>query len=260
MTTTSPLHSYMQGLLRHVEGAHDNSEVVIDNAIIPTRSLRMKQRRRRARPTRCYSSSAFPESSSKRSILKSKNNTRRGVNTVSFLQTIDNESFQSPQQRPASKKLSSLEFFSPQSVLSPLSPRSARWSPTTRPTLVRQESDTALHCAFPKGSNSTRRGVNTVLQTIDNEGFQSPQRPSKKLSWLELSPQSVLSALSPRSARWSPITRPTLVRQESDTALHYPKRIIDSPQTSRDFLNCDEDQTSRPAWVGDGSFLDILQD
>jgi hypothetical protein len=157
MTTTSPLHSYMQGLLRHaVEGAH-NSEVVIDNAIIPTRSLRMKQRRRRARPTRCYSSSAFPESSNSKScILK---------------------------------------------------------------------------------SNSTRRGVNTVLHSIDNEGFQC-QRPSKKLSSLELSSQeqATLSPLSPRSARWSPTTRPTLVRQKSDTALNYPKRIIDSPRTKRDYL------------------------
>jgi hypothetical protein len=155
MTTTPPLHSYMQSLLRHVEGAH-NSEVVIDNAITPTRSLRMKQRRRRTRITRCYSSSAFPESTnSKRSILK---------------------------------------------------------------------------------SNNTRRGVNTVLQTIDNEGFQSPQRPTKnKLSSLDFSPQSLLS-LSPRSARWSPNTRPTLLRQESDAALIYPKRILDSPRTRRDYL------------------------
>jgi hypothetical protein len=199
MTTTPPLHSYMQSLLRHVEGAHI-SEVVIDNAITPTRSLRMKQRRpRRTRPIRCYSLSAFPESSSsKRSVLKKSNitststSTRRGVDTVS--QTIDNEGFQSP-ERPTKNKLSSREI-SPQSVLSPLSPRSARWNPSTRPSLVRQESDTAL--IYPK-----------------------PLPPF----------------LSPRSDRWNPTsTRPTLVRQESDTALIYPKRILESPRTRREYL------------------------
>lgn len=43
------------------------------------------------------------------------------------------------------------------------------------------------------------------------------------------SPCSVVLPLSPKSARWSARTRPRFLKQESDSALVYPKRASDTP-------------------------------
>eukprot|EP00339_Tiarina_fusa_P019478 CAMPEP_0117083664 /NCGR_PEP_ID=MMETSP0472-20121206/58902_1 /TAXON_ID=693140 ORGANISM="Tiarina fusus, Strain LIS" /NCGR_SAMPLE_ID=MMETSP0472 /ASSEMBLY_ACC=CAM_ASM_000603 /LENGTH=181 /DNA_ID=CAMNT_0004812375 /DNA_START=151 /DNA_END=696 /DNA_ORIENTATION=- len=165
MTTDMALQSFMRDLLEKVE----ESEIVTDNAITPTRSLRARhQRRLRPRKTKKQggrSTSASPSVLNRKTLgeRRSQWQSRQedGARTYSF---------ESPVRKKAPWAAAEK---SPNSVtgafFSPLSPKSARWSPQAaafllrqqegwdpvspksarwrvQPSLVRQESDSFLVC------------------------------------------------------------------------------------------------------------------
>ena len=110
-----------------------------------------------------------------------------------------------------------------------MSPRSARWCPSRKLTLVRHDSESDLTC--PK------RVRNGLSRSSTMSPRSAPGRPSRRPSLMRHDSESALThpkrvlkdlsstTMSPRSSRWSSSRRrPALVRHGSESALTCPKR------------------------------------
>lgn len=200
-----PLHSFMQGLLLDLE--QEDVAIIDDNAVMPSRSFCSRQRRQvRQQPVgRSYSASPC--------VLTRKKGTRPGGNDDEEKRSQWQKNQQREARRysfesPISKKptLASMDAGkrswqrgSPTSTtafLSPLSPKSARWSP-------HQPDATFLLSSDDAGDQlGGEHGINTLV--------------------------------SPRSARWHSTnnSQPSSMirRQESfDSFLVCPERVVDIP-------------------------------
>jgi hypothetical protein len=139
MTTAVALQSFMRDLLEQVEA----SEIITDNAITPTRSLRARHQRR-MRPRKTKKQGGRSSSVSPSVLSRKKLGERRSQWQNRQQKDARINSFESPVRKKASwaPALAS-DAKSPISVagtvFSPLSPKSARWSPQAAAFLLRQQ-------------------------------------------------------------------------------------------------------------------------